>query len=66
MGLVRRPINPKAKDVVIGLGKPKRFRKSPWECKKEERIKWAKDTQIMKRAEDAQRMKWAGEAQDVE
>ena len=34
MELVRRPINPKLKDVVIGPRKPKRFSKNPWECKK--------------------------------
>ena len=43
MRLVQRPINPKKKkDMVIGLEKPKKFSKSPWECKKEERIKWVK------------------------
>ena len=33
MRLVQRPINPKVKDLVIEIGKPKRFSKSPWECK---------------------------------
>ena len=31
MGLVQIPINPKAKDMIIGMGKPKRFSKSLWE-----------------------------------
>ena len=31
MGLIRKPINPKAKDVVIGPKKSKGFSKSPWE-----------------------------------
>ena len=43
MGLVQRPINPKVKDVVIGPEKSKRFNKSPWEHKKNERMRWAKD-----------------------
>ena len=30
------------KDKVIGLGKPKRVSKSPWECRIK---KWAKDVQ---------------------
>ena len=29
--------------MIIGLGKPKRFSKNPWECKKYERMRWAKD-----------------------
>ena len=28
MGLVQRPINPKLKDMIIGLGKPKRLVKA--------------------------------------
>ena len=35
MGLVRRPIYPKVKDVVVGPGKSKGFSKSPWKCKKQ-------------------------------
>ena len=34
MGLIQKPINPKAKEVVIGPRKPKAFSKCPWECKK--------------------------------
>ena len=30
------------KDTIIGLGKPKRVSKSPWECKIR---KWAENTQ---------------------
>ena len=41
--------------MVIRPEKPKRFSKSPWECKKYEG---------MKRAEHAQGTKWAREAQD--
>ena len=43
MRLVQRPIYPKVKDVVIEPRKLKRFSKSPWKCKKWERMKWAKD-----------------------
>ena len=43
MGLVQRPINPKVKDMVIRSGKLERFSKSSWECKKYERMRWAKD-----------------------
>ena len=43
MRLVQRSINPKVNDVVIGSGKTKRFSQNPWECKKQERMKWAKD-----------------------
>ena len=45
MGLVQRPMNPKVKDMVIGQGKRERFSKSPRECKKQERMRWAKDAQ---------------------
>ena len=31
MGLAQKPISPKGKDMVIGLGKPKGFSKNPWE-----------------------------------
>ena len=35
----------KVKDMIIGLGKPKNFSKSSWECKEQERMRWAKEAQ---------------------
>ena len=50
-------MSPKMKDTVIGLGKPKKISKSPWECKIR---KWVEDAQGKQMGRGcSRRKKWA-------